>query len=72
MTTYYEKEIICAICKNKNTYEMTSSFNALGSCDLDTRPPEMQRSTMYAILDTTMSWLWLLCYRHICFRREYG
>ncbi|GAG60973.1 unnamed protein product [marine sediment metagenome] len=46
MTTYYEKEIICAICKNKSTYEMTSSFNAFGSCDLDTRPPEMQRSTM--------------------------
>ena len=46
MTTYYEKEIICANCKNKSTYEMTRSTNAFGSCDLDTRPPEMQRSTM--------------------------
>ncbi len=37
----------CAICGEINNYIELRSTNAFGSPDLDTRPPEMRRSTIY-------------------------
>ena len=46
MTTIFGKEIECAVCGLTNEYCVLGSTNAMGSPDLDLRPPEMQRSTM--------------------------
>ena len=46
MTTIYRKDKACAVCGKMHGYTVLGSTNAFGSCDLDTRPPEMQRSTM--------------------------
>lgn len=45
-TTTYEVEVECSVCGNKVKQRKISSTNTFGSMDLDTRPPEMQRSTM--------------------------
>jgi len=49
MTTLYEEKIRCALCNSENEFTGIGSTNTfLGSPDLDTRPPEMQRSTIFA------------------------
>lgn len=46
MTFPVERELSCPICKTTSTFEIILSTNQFGSCDLDTRPPEMMRSTI--------------------------
>ena len=46
MTTLYEWKIRCSVCGTEAEQTETGSTNAFGSPDLDTRPPEMQRSTI--------------------------
>lgn len=46
MTTVFEEEVSCAVCGSKQTVEEIGSTNSFGAMDLDTRPPEMRRSTM--------------------------
>ena len=46
MTTIFEEEVTCAVCGNEQTVQELGSTNAFGPMDLDTRPPEMKRSTM--------------------------
>ena len=46
MTTIFEEEVTCAVCGSKQTVEEIASTNSFGAMDLDTRPPEMKRSTM--------------------------
>lgn len=48
MTTIYHAKATCAVCGAENEYERIGSTNAFGSPDLDTRPPEMERSTISA------------------------
>jgi hypothetical protein len=48
MTTFAEESIQCGACGRVFTHNAIASTNAFGSPDLDTRPPEMQRSTMPA------------------------
>lgn len=48
MTTLYEENARCAVCGYEAEYNGIGSTNSFGSPDLDTRPPEMQRSTMFA------------------------
>ncbi|MFZ5655436.1 MAG: hypothetical protein ACOY42_13705 [Pseudomonadota bacterium] len=48
MTTFYEEKVQCAICGTETEFTGIRSTNAFGSPDLDTRPPEMQRSTIFA------------------------
>lgn len=48
MTTLYEEKIKCCVCGTKNKFTGIGSTNAFGSADLDTRPPEMKRSTIFA------------------------
>ncbi len=44
MTTIYNKKITCCLCNKESEYRGIGSTNAFGSPDLDTRPPQMQRS----------------------------
>jgi len=46
VTTIFGKEGTCAVCGSKQTVQEIGSTNTFGPMDLDTRPPEMQRSTM--------------------------
>jgi hypothetical protein len=46
MTTIFEDEVTCAVCGAKQTVQKLGSTNSFGAMDLDTRPPEMRRSTM--------------------------
>lgn len=46
MTTFYRETAICPICGSIVSYSAIGSTNAFGSMDLDTRPPEMERSTI--------------------------
>ncbi len=48
MTTLYKKKARCAVCGFETEYTGIRSTNAFGSPDLDTRPPEMERSTIFA------------------------
>ncbi len=43
----FENEVECSICGEKSTHTSIGSTNSFGSPDLDIRPPEMQRSTIY-------------------------
>jgi hypothetical protein len=47
MTTYAEQEKTCFICGEINVYKAIASTNRFGHSDLDTRPPEMERSTIH-------------------------
>ena len=47
MSTVFRTKQRCAVCGEVNEYAVLGSTNAFGSPDLDLRPPEMQRSTMY-------------------------
>ena len=46
MTTIFFEDVTCAVCSHQSKVRTMGSTNAFGSMDLDTRPPEMQRSTM--------------------------
>ena len=46
MTTMRESKQKCFVCGKEATCPVLSSTNAMGSPDLDLRPPEMERSTM--------------------------
>lgn len=46
MTTMFKARVQCAVCGKDNEFYEIGSTNSFGSMDLDTRPPEMQRSTM--------------------------
>lgn len=46
MTTIYNQQKKCPNCGTLNEITMIGSTNSFGAMDLDTRPPEMQRSTM--------------------------
>lgn len=48
MTTLYQEKTRCSLCGSENEYDVIGSTNAFGSADLDTRPPEMKRSTIFA------------------------
>ena len=50
MTTAFEKVVTCAICGEEQAVQAMGSTSAFGTMDLDTRPPQMRRSSM---------WLWL-------------
>ncbi len=45
-TTFSSKKFKCSVCGTEKEYRVLTSTNAFGPSDLDTRPPEMQRSTM--------------------------
>lgn len=47
MSTFYRRAKRCAMCWSKSEHTAIGSTNTFGSPDLDLRPPEMQRSTMY-------------------------
>ena len=46
MTTYNFVTRNCSNCSHSNTVQILTSTNAMGSYDLDLRPPPMQRFTM--------------------------
>lgn len=46
MTTVQTIEVQCSICGECNAHVVIGSTNQMGSPDLDTRPPEMARSTI--------------------------
>jgi len=46
VTTIFEEEVTCALCGQRQTVSEIGSTNSFGAMDLDTRPPEMRRSTM--------------------------
>lgn len=48
MTTIYEENLRCAVCSTESSHPGISSSSSFGSPDLDTRPPELIRSTMFA------------------------
>lgn len=48
MTTFAEESVVCGACGLVFTHRALASTNAFGSPDLDTRPPQMRRSTMHA------------------------
>lgn len=48
MTTLYKEKVRCSICGTEAEQTGIGSTNAIGSRDLDTRPPEMERSTIHA------------------------
>lgn len=48
MTTLYKERTRCAVCETETEYTGIGSTNSFGSPDLDTRPPEMARSTIFA------------------------
>ena len=47
MTTLHNEKVICSLCDKENEFTEIMSTNQFGSPDLDTRPPEMKRSTIY-------------------------
>jgi hypothetical protein len=48
MTTIRVNKARCALCNSENEFTGIGSTNTFGSPDLDTRPPEMKRSTIFA------------------------
>lgn len=52
MTTIYNEQKKCPNCGTLNEITMVGSTNSFGSMDLDTRPPEMRRSTMIYWLES--------------------
>jgi hypothetical protein len=48
MTTYYRETLTCQNCGKTSEHQRLSSTNQFGSSDLDTRPPEMARSTLHS------------------------
>jgi len=49
MTTVYREMVLCSLCEEKTEYTLISSTNTFGGLpDLDSRPPERKRSTIFA------------------------
>jgi hypothetical protein len=46
VTTIFQEEVNCGLCGHRQTVNEIGSTNSFGAMDLDTRPPEMRRSTM--------------------------
>src|SRR5690349_6640199 len=46
MTTIIPQTITCSFCHTPSEQNLIGSTNSFGAPDLDTRPPEMMRSTM--------------------------
>jgi hypothetical protein len=46
MTTIVQEEVNCGLCGCRQIITEIRSTNSFGAMDLDTRPPEMRRSTM--------------------------
>ena len=46
MTTIIDRQEMCSVCKAISTHKAIMSTNVSGWMDLDTRPPEMERSTL--------------------------
>ncbi len=55
MTTMNEVTVTCCICGTEGIHLSVGSTNALGYPDLDTRPPEMERSTVYYTIQRCLS-----------------
>ena len=47
MTTMHQEKVKCCVCGKKSNHDVVGSSYSHGSSDLDTRPPEMRRSTIY-------------------------
>jgi len=52
MSTFMRNQTKCCKCGSECKVTILSSTNAMGSPDLDLRPPEMQRSTMHLWLQS--------------------
>lgn len=52
MTTMMDQSYTCAVCGGKTEFPTIMSTNMFGSSDLDMRPPEMRRSTMFTWVQT--------------------
>jgi len=61
MTTYMESSVVCGACGHVFTWHQLASTNTDGSPDLDTRPAEMQRSTMHAWIQRCPSCSFCAC-----------
>ena len=48
MTTVREEFVTCALCGKQTLVMLLNSTHSFGAPDLDLRPPEMQRSSMFA------------------------
>lgn len=48
MTLMHKENKRCGLCGSEGEFDVVMSTNTFGSPDLDTRPPEMQRSTIFA------------------------
>jgi hypothetical protein len=48
MTTFASQSVACGNCGHVFNHPTLASTYTFGSPDLDTRPPELQRSTMHA------------------------
>jgi len=46
LTTLFDQSISCSVCGKESQHKGVGSTSSFGSTDLDTRPPQMQRSTM--------------------------
>ena len=46
MTTLFGENMQCRLCGHTSSQSMIGSTNSFGAPDLDTRPPEMERSTI--------------------------
>jgi hypothetical protein len=47
MTTFHFQLVTCSICEKSSEQQVIASTNGFGSPDLDLRPPEMARSTLF-------------------------
>jgi hypothetical protein len=47
MSTFFEEITKCAVCGTEAEYTYMGSSSGCGYADLDTRPPELERSTMF-------------------------
>lgn len=52
MTTMHDLPIKCILCGQEQNQSVMTSTNSFGSPDLDLRPPEMKRSTMFMWLQS--------------------
>lgn len=55
MSTFSRTTVICPCCRQSFTAAFVNSTNAFGHMDLDTRPPEMERSTLRVRVHTCPS-----------------
>jgi ribosomal protein L37E len=55
MTTMDNISVECCVCGTKSIHLSVGSTNAFGYPELDTRPPEMERSTIYHMIQRCLS-----------------